>query len=311
MKAVRIAGLVALAAAGLAPVRGDAQEEISAAMAIHAGTLRRTQYLAAYTPWRIGPVDLTGLATWLDGRDGDRYGAGLELGILRHGVTRLAVLGGVAGGLARGGPESPWGAWWVGAGYDVVRVGPLALAAEARYTRLSEPDGLLAIGARLRVRLGGRTPSPPRRSDAVGPAPLAVAAGLTPEAESRVLGVVQTATDAMGTPYVWGGTDDNGFDCSGLIQYAYRQHGILIARRSVDQAREGAEVGRDPFALRPGDILTFAATGREVTHVGLYLGEGRFIHSASRGVEVSTLRPTDPVGRYWWERWVGARRIVR
>jgi cell wall-associated NlpC family hydrolase len=61
----------------------------------------------------------------------------------------------------------------------------------------------------------------------------------------------------------------------------------------------------------PGDILTFAASsGGQVTHVGLYIGEGRFIHSASDGVRTSRLGPDDPNGRWWWDRWVGARRVV-
>src|SRR5207247_5630612 len=54
--------------------------------------------------------------------------------------------------------------------------------------------------------------------------------------------VVQTAIESLGTPYVWGGTQDNGFDCSGLIQYAYAQHGIRLPRMSRDQARAGADV---------------------------------------------------------------------
>src|SRR5204863_6672739 len=66
--------------------------------------------------------------------------------------------------------------------------------------------------------------------------------------------VVQTAIESLGTPYIWGGTADNGFDCSGLIQYAYGQHGIRLPRMSRDQARAGAEVTPLIDALRPGDI---------------------------------------------------------
>jgi cell wall-associated NlpC family hydrolase len=80
---------------------------------------------------------------------------------------------------------------------------------------------------------------------------------------------------------------------------------------SRDQAKEGTAVARELEALRPGDILTFAARGRRrITHVGLYLGEGRFVHSARGGVQVSTLSASDPYGRWYWTRWVGARRIV-
>jgi cell wall-associated NlpC family hydrolase len=62
--------------------------------------------------------------------------------------------------------------------------------------------------------------------------------------------------------------------------------------------------------LLPGDLLTFSNRGGPVTHVGLYIGERRFIHSATRGVQVSLLSQDDPYGRWWYVRWVGVRRIV-
>jgi cell wall-associated NlpC family hydrolase len=125
--------------------------------------------------------------------------------------------------------------------------------------------------------------------------------------------IVVTAAAAMGRPYEFGGTGvgGGGFDCSGLIQYAYKQHGIALARRSVDQAKEGKKVGRKLEQLRPADLLTFSNRGGPVTHVGLYIGEGRFIHSATRGVQISTLSAQDPYGRWWYKRWVGVRRIVQ
>ena len=124
--------------------------------------------------------------------------------------------------------------------------------------------------------------------------------------------IVRTALDALGTPYVWGGTAENGFDCSGLVQWAYGQHGIRLPRISRDQARSGAEVTPVIDALRPGDILLFAAQpGGGVTHVGLYVGDQTFIHSAGAGVKLSRLQSTDTDGAWWVARWVGARRIVQ
>jgi cell wall-associated NlpC family hydrolase len=124
--------------------------------------------------------------------------------------------------------------------------------------------------------------------------------------------VIATATDAMGRPYRWGGTgvDGGGFDCSGLIQHAYRQHGIELPRTSAEQAKEGRAVSKKLGSLLPGDLLTFSNRGGTVTHVGLYIGEGRFIHSASRGVQISILSGEDPYGRWWFKRWVGVRRII-
>jgi cell wall-associated NlpC family hydrolase len=135
--------------------------------------------------------------------------------------------------------------------------------------------------------------------------------GLTPAARLADA-VIATASEAMGRPYEWGGTGDDGggFDCSGLIQYAYGRHGVTLPRRSVDQAREGTAVAKSYEALRPGDVLTFSNSGGSVTHVGLYVGEGKFIHSATRGVQMSVLSGDDPYGRWWYVRWVGVRRIV-
>ena len=116
----------------------------------------------------------------------------------------------------------------------------------------------------------------------------------------------------MGRPYEWGGTGENGggFDCSGLIQHSYGHHGIRLPRTSRDQAKEGRTIARNRSSLRRGDLLTFSNSGGPITHVGLYIGDGRFIHSASRGVQVSLLSGDDPYGRWWYQRWVGVRRIV-
>jgi len=121
------------------------------------------------------------------------------------------------------------------------------------------------------------------------------------------------ARQYAGVPYVWGGSTPKGFDCSGLIQYAYAQQGITLPRVSTAQALTGQEVAKSLDALARGDILTFASQpgGSKVSHVGLYLGEGRFIHSSSsRGVMESTLSGTDPNGQWWFVRWVGARRVI-
>ena len=86
---------------------------------------------------------------------------------------------------------------------------------------------------------------------------------------------------------------------------ASRCRGAASSRRGKAQ-----KVTRAYQALRPGDLLTFSNRGGPVTHVGLYIGEGRFIHSATRGVQVSVLSADDPYGRWWYVRWVGVRRIV-
>lgn len=122
-----------------------------------------------------------------------------------------------------------------------------------------------------------------------------------------VAAVVETALGAMGTPYQWGGNDANGFDCSGLIRFAYGQHGIDLPRISRDQLLEGFPVELAVSTLRPGDILGFSLEpGGEASHVGLYIGEGEFIHSGTRGVRVSTFE-----NPYWPVRFVAATRLLK
>ncbi|MGH6690196.1 MAG: C40 family peptidase, partial [Gammaproteobacteria bacterium] len=197
-----------------------------------------------------------------------------------------------------------------------------AIGAEARY-RLEDrgprgfwnaEDGRDGIGIAVGVTIGlgkggggrGKGTSGSRSPSDSRP-PLAVPATISGSASD----VVRTALDALGTPYRWGGSAENGFDCSGLIQYAYGQHGVMLPRTSRDQARAGNEIERALAALEPGDILTFGANpGGRVSHVGMYVGEGKFIHSSSTGVKLSRLDAADPEGRWWLPRWVGVRRVM-
>jgi cell wall-associated NlpC family hydrolase len=215
--------------------------------------------------------------------------------------------------------SSVWGSWSAGAGYELFPASFLAFGAEGRWRELSlDRRSGLEVAAGLSIRFGGgrrRTAPPvlPAQPLAEAPRPPAADAEVT---EGRPLplreSVVATATEAMGREYSWGGTGVNGggFDCSGLIQHAYGRHGIALPRTSAEQAKRGRAVSKKLGSLAPGDLLTFSNRSGAVTHVGLYVGEGRFIHSASRGVQVSVLSGEDPYGRWWIKRWVGARRII-
>ncbi len=178
------------------------------------------------------------------------------------------------------------------------------------------PLFLIAAAAACTPVGSGPLATPGRRSSIPREAlPLPVPAEAEPgspsgsaENDSEIAaGVVETALAAIGTPYSWGGTDANGFDCSGLIQYSYAQFGIALPRVSREQVRFGSSVALDAQALRPGDVLGFSQeVGGPVSHVGLYVGEGRFIHSSSSGVRLSDIREA-----YWQRHLVDARRMVR
>ena len=123
--------------------------------------------------------------------------------------------------------------------------------------------------------------------------------------------LVQAGMDAIGTPYVFGGQDpDDGFDCSGLVAFVYKEiAGLDLPRRATDQRNEGKKVGRDN--LEPGDLVFFATTRRKnvVSHVGIYIGDQKFVHAPSRG---SSVRVDDMESNaYWSKRYLGARAYVK
>lgn len=92
---------------------------------------------------------------------------------------------------------------------------------------------------------------------------------------------VRIAESYIGVPYVWGGTTPKGFDCSGFVQYVYRQMGISINRVAADQANNGYYVAKED--LQPGDLVFFKKAGRAIHHVGMYVGNGKYIHAPSTG----------------------------
>lgn len=268
---------------------------------------------------RLGnPLAMGIYGTWmtpLDHAGGDLFGAGVDLTLWRGGDPGLYLVGGVSGGFGVNGAEAFWGSYSVGAGYDFRLFSTVGLAVEGRWRGLTQGG---EEGVQVGVRLGlgmRRTTSPPAPATtpaAATAAPTTAPVGPAPTGTPLANAVVETALSAMGTPYTWGGSSTNGFDCSGLIQYAYSAHGISLPRTSAAQAQQGVSVGRDLASLAPGDILTFSSSagGTQVSHVGLYLGNGEFIHSATNGVQKSRLSATDPYGKWWWNRWVGARRVL-
>ena len=111
------------------------------------------------------------------------------------------------------------------------------------------------------------------------------------EAGSRA-GIVEIAQLFLGTPYLWGGRSTAGFDCSGFVQTVFELNGIDLPRNTGQQIKVGKKIGKDYTKAQKGDLLFFSNTEGRVNHIGIYLGEGRFIHSSGI-VKVSGLNSDD------------------
>jgi len=119
------------------------------------------------------------------------------------------------------------------------------------------------------------------------------------------------AKACIGVPYRWGGITTKGFDCSGFVHFVFGSCGIDLDRTSGNQAKEGDPV--DLANIQPGDLLFFSTRGmrKGITHVGIYLGEGQFIHAAGwRGTRTGCVQLGQLASSYFSERLVAARRIV-
>lgn len=114
---------------------------------------------------------------------------------------------------------------------------------------------------------------------------------------------IQHALNLIGTPYIWGGMTTNGFDCSGFLKYVFAQKGIHIPRTISEIWDYGIDVNKPSV----GDLVFFETYQPGPSHAGIYLGDGRFIHSgSSKGVTISQLSQS-----YWSKRYLGSKRIAQ
>jgi peptidoglycan DL-endopeptidase LytE len=122
----------------------------------------------------------------------------------------------------------------------------------------------------------------------------------TGDGSNQSSNVVNVAKEHIGTPYKWGGTTPSGFDCSGFIYYVFNQAGTSIARTNTSGYYSKSTAISNP---KPGDLVFFKNTYKDgISHLGIYLGNGEFIHASDSGVEVSKLSNT-----YWSPRFAGYR----
>jgi cell wall-associated NlpC family hydrolase len=123
-------------------------------------------------------------------------------------------------------------------------------------------------------------------------------------ANDKLASLLNQAKSLLGTPYTWGGTGPGGFDCSGFVYYLFALYGQHLPRMADGQFDVGSPVQRSE--IRAGDLLFFATYEPGPSHVGIYLGDGNFIH-ASSAAEMVTITPVDK--DYYRERYLGARRF--
>lgn len=115
----------------------------------------------------------------------------------------------------------------------------------------------------------------------------------------------ETAGEQLGIPYKFGGDSPLGFDCSGYTMYVFKQHDISLERTVDKQFMQGKKINK--AELKIGDLVFFTTYEKGASHVGIYVGDQKFIHaSASKGVMISRLEDY-----YWKDRYIGARRVLK
>lgn len=118
--------------------------------------------------------------------------------------------------------------------------------------------------------------------------------------------LINNAMQLIGVRYRWGGnTPQSGLDCSGFVRYVFNDtFGFLLPRKSAQMSQVGLEIRKDE--LRPGDLVFFNTMRHAFSHVGIYVGDNKFIHAPSRG---KSIRVDDMTKTYWEKRYNGARRM--
>ncbi len=124
--------------------------------------------------------------------------------------------------------------------------------------------------------------------------------------KDTVMNVLSKSLLYIGTPYKWGGSTENGFDCSGFVQFVYENSiGLTLPRTSKEMSEVGTTI-KNFKDLLPGDLVFFNTRRFNFSHVGIYLGDNKFIHAPRTGLKVKIER----IDSYWTKRFNGARRLM-
>jgi len=188
--------------------------------------------------------------------------------------------------------------------------GGSAWADTDQITRLLSDKGLIAPGGAASTPAAAPPvePTPAATGAPVATPPAAAPESFTQHVRQKASDMVLTAMNFLGVRYRRGGNDaDSGFDCSGFTRHIFESSlGLVLPRRADEQARAKGLLTVKRDDLKPGDLVFFNTLRRTFSHVGIYIGEGKFIHAPKPGGEV---RVEDMRFAYWSKRFTGARRV--
>ena len=138
------------------------------------------------------------------------------------------------------------------------------------------------------------------------PLPKSFASTVSSAVVDKTETLINNAMQLIGVRYRWGGNSpQSGLDCSGFVRYVFNDtFGFLLPRKSAQMSKVGLEIGKEE--LRPGDLVFFNTMRHAFSHVGIYVGDNKFIHAPSRG---KSIRVDDMTKVYWEKRYNGARRL--
>jgi cell wall-associated NlpC family hydrolase len=138
------------------------------------------------------------------------------------------------------------------------------------------------------------------------PLPKSFASTVSSAVVDKTETLINNAMQLIGVRYRWGGnTPQSGLDCSGFVRYVFNDtFGFLLPRKSAQMSKVGLQIGKEE--LQPGDLVFFNTMRHAFSHVGIYVGDNKFIHAPSRG---KSIRVDDMTKIYWEKRYNGARRL--